>query len=87
MQDVRPGAVALPSAFHAAVVGDLHEYRLIRSLANLADLEKVTQASDLLTQAFGNAEGSLFFRTGTSAVERVERRIVELRGELSHQAP
>ncbi len=68
------------------VVGDLHEYRLIRPLTSLADLEKVTQAGDLLTQAFGTAEGSLFFRTGTSAVERVERRVVELRNELSHHA-
>jgi hypothetical protein len=66
------------------IVGDLHEYRLVRPLASLAELEHVTQASDLLNQAFGTAEGSHFFRTGTSAVERVERRVVELRKELSH---
>jgi hypothetical protein len=66
------------------VIGDLHEYRLVRPLAGLAELERVTQASDLLTQAFGTAEGSHFFRTGTAAVERVERRVVELARELSH---
>jgi hypothetical protein len=66
------------------VIGDLHEYRLVRPLASLSELERVTQASDLLTQAFGTAEGSHFFRTGTAAVERVERRVVELARELSH---
>jgi hypothetical protein len=68
------------------VIGDLHEYRLVRPLASLADLERVTQASELLTHAFGPAEGTHFFRTGTAAVERVERRVVELRPELSHLA-
>jgi hypothetical protein len=66
------------------LIGDLHEYRLVRPLASFAELEKVAQASELLTQAFGTAEGSLFFRTGTAAVERVERRVVERCAELSH---
>ncbi len=77
-----PGALMT----HQIVVGNLRDYRLIRPLQSLADLGKVTQASELLTQAFGTAEGGLIFRTGTAAAEHVERRIVSLRQELSHRA-
>lgn len=66
------------------LIGDLREYRLVRPIARIADLGKVMQAADLLTQAFGAAEGGLFFRTGTSAIEHAERRIVVLRADLSH---
>lgn len=66
------------------LVGDLREYRIVRPIAGLADLDGQLAPQDLLLKAFGPAEGSLLFRNGLQALEHVERRIVSHRPDLSN---
>jgi hypothetical protein len=68
------------------VVGDLREYRVIRPLQDLRELDGQLQPADLLQKAFGAAEGGLLFRTGLEAIEHAERRIVAYRADLSNPA-
>lgn len=68
------------------LVGNLREYAVIRPVERLSDLDAQLQPSDLLTKAFGGAEGGLLFRTGFAAIEHVERRIVARRDDLSNQS-
>jgi hypothetical protein len=68
------------------LIGNLREYRVIRPLDDLAELDAQRQPADLLTKAFGAAEGGLFVRNGLAAIELVERRIVAYRKDLSNPA-
>jgi len=68
------------------VIGNLREYRVVRPISDLAQLDAQRQPADLLTKAFGPAEGGLFHRTGLAAIEWVERRIVAYRLDLSNPA-
>jgi hypothetical protein len=68
------------------LVGDLREYRIVRPLADLRDLDRQAAPQDLLLKAFGPAEGNLLFRTGLEAIEHVERRILAHRPDLSNAA-
>jgi hypothetical protein len=68
------------------LVGNLREYAIIRPVERLSDLDAQLQAADLLTKAFGAAEGGLLFRTGFAAIEHAERRIVARRDDLSNQS-
>jgi hypothetical protein len=67
-----------------SLVGNLREYRIVRPLADLGDLDAQATPQDLLVRAFGAAEGGLLFRNGLEALEHVERRIVALRPDLSN---
>jgi hypothetical protein len=66
------------------VVGNLREYRTVRPLQDLAQLDTLLPPEQLLSRAFGAAEGGLIFRNGMAAVEHVERRILALRTDLSN---
>jgi len=66
------------------IVGNTAEYVAIRPLGALADLDAQRTPEQLLTQAFGPAEGGLIFRNGGEAIEKIEREIVGLREELSN---
>ncbi len=66
------------------VVGDLRTLWTVRPLQSVADLDLQLQPMDLLTKAFGNAEGGLIARTGLDAIENVERSITMLRADLSN---
>jgi hypothetical protein len=68
------------------LIGNLREYRVVRPIADLAELDAQRQPADLLTKAFGAAEGGLFARNGLAAIETVERRIVAYRKDLSNPA-
>jgi hypothetical protein len=68
------------------VVGNLREYRTVRPLQDLAQLDSLLPPEALLSQAFGAAEGGLIFRNGMAAIEHVERRILALRADLSNPA-
>ncbi len=68
------------------LVGNLREYRTVRPLQDLAQLDTLLPPEALLSQAFGAAEGGLIFRNGMAAIEHVERRILALRAELSNPA-
>jgi hypothetical protein len=66
------------------VVGNLREYRTLRPLRNLAQLDTLPPPEQLLGQAFGAAEGGLVYRNGMAAIEHVERRVLSLRADLSN---
>ncbi len=66
------------------LVGNLREYRIVRPLGELRELDAQAAPQDLLLKAFGPAEGGLLFRNGLEAIEHVERRIVAHRADLSN---
>lgn len=66
------------------VIGNLREYRTVRPLQDIAQLDTLLPPEQLLSQAFGAAEGGLIFRNGMAAIEHVERRILALRADLSN---
>jgi hypothetical protein len=55
---------------------------LMRKIAEA--VPKVDQPEELLTKAFGAAEGGLIFRSGLEALEDAERQIVLYREDLSN---
>jgi hypothetical protein len=69
------------------LVGDLREYRIVRPLGDLRELDAQAAPQDLLLKAFGPAEGGLLFRTGLESLEHVERRILVHRADLSNPRP
>ena len=71
---------------YQTIFGDLSQYWTVRPLESMADLDRQLPAAELLTQAFGPAEGGLIFRTGLEAMARVEREMVVYRPELSNPA-
>jgi hypothetical protein len=66
------------------VAGDLRTLWTVRPLRSLAELDQQLQPMDLLTRAFGIAEGGLIARAGHEAIEHVERSITMLRPDLSN---
>jgi hypothetical protein len=88
---IRKVAEAIPKAGDPArlvayqtLIGDLSTYWTVRPLQDLGELDRQLQPADLLTRAFGAAEGGLIFRTGTEAIEEVRREIVLHREDLSN---
>ena len=71
---------------YQTVLGDLSTYWTVRPLEDLSDLDAQRQPADLLTEAFGPAEGGLVFRAGLEAIEQVERELLIYRPELSNPA-
>lgn len=69
---------------YETVIGQLGRYWTVRPIESLAELDEQLPAPQLLSQAFGAAEGGLIFRSGAEAIERVERSVVVLRPELSN---
>jgi len=67
-----------------AVVGDIREFWTVRPLESLGDLDRHLPAPELLSGAFGAAEGGLLWRSGNDAVEQVERQILAYREEPSN---
>jgi hypothetical protein len=66
------------------VIGNLSQYWTVRPLAEIGELDAQLPLSELLTQAFGLAEGGLIYRTGLEAVEHAERTLVIYREDLSN---
>jgi hypothetical protein len=68
------------------LVGNVAEYVAIRPLRDLAELDAHRTPEQLLTQAFGPAEGGMIFRNGGAAIEQLDRSIVGYRADLSNPA-
>jgi hypothetical protein len=66
------------------LVGNLRTFWVVRPLQDLAELDDQLQPEELLTKAFGAAEGGLIFRSGLEALEDAERQIVLYREDLSN---
>jgi hypothetical protein len=69
---------------YQTMIGDLRTYWTVRPIRSLADLDQQLAPGDLLTKAFGAAEGGLISRSGMEALELAERSITLLRPELSN---
>ena len=69
---------------YQTLIGDLRTYWTVRPIRSLADLDQQLPPGELLTKAFGVAEGGLISRSGTEALEQVERSIMLLRPDLSN---
>jgi hypothetical protein len=69
---------------YQTLIGDLRRLWTVRPIHSLADLDRQLPPGELLTKAFGAAEGGLISRTGTEALETVERSINLLRPDLSN---
>ena len=69
---------------YQTLIGDLRTYWTVRPIRSLADLDQQLPPGELLTKAFGAAEGGLISRSGTEALEQVERSIMLLRPDLSN---
>jgi hypothetical protein len=88
---IRKLAEAIPKLDDAARIvtyqvmfGDLMSYWTVRPLRSLADLDAQLQAPDLLSQAFGPAEGGLIWRSGQEAIDTAERHLLAYREDLSN---
>jgi len=68
-----------------AVIGELGQYVALRPIDSLAELDQHKSPADLLSEAFGPAEGGLIYRSGLDAIESAERDILILRPDLSNQ--
>lgn len=64
--------------------GEIGVYWSARPLHSLADLDRQLPAPELLSRAFGHAEGGLLWRSGTEAIEHARREILRYAPELSH---
>lgn len=54
------------------------------TIGSLADLDQQKTAPDLLSGAFGPAEGGLIYRSGLDAIDSAEREILILRPDLAN---
>ena len=79
----KAGDPALMTTFQT-IVGEGSQYWTSRPLRDLGELDQQLTPPDLLTKAFGAAEGGIIFRSGVGAIEQVERSIVIYREELSN---
>jgi hypothetical protein len=66
------------------LVGNAAEYRAIRPLRELSEIDQHRTPEQLLLQAFGPGEGGLIFRNGSAAILDIRREVVGLRPELSN---
>ena len=64
--------------------GNLREYATAVALDHPEQLDAMASPAELLTQAFGAAEGGLISRTGLCAIESAARELLVLREDLSH---
>ena len=72
---------------YETLVGDRQMYTSVVPLTGLADLDRMVPFPELLTQAFGAAEGGLIYRSGREAIESLETSIVVVREDLSNPGP
>ncbi len=66
------------------VIGELNGYWTVRPLGSLAEIDRQLPAPDLLTKAFGPAEGGLIWRSGSEDVLEARREIMASVEELSN---
>jgi hypothetical protein len=66
------------------VIGDFATYVTIAPLRDVGELDRMLLPVELLTRAFGAAEGGLIARQGLQAIQHGQRELLILRPELSH---
>ena len=88
---IRKVAEAIPKLDDSArlmtfqtVVGNLSQYWTVRPLTDLSELDDQRTPQELLTQAFGPAEGGLIYRSGLDAMTRLQRSILVYRPDMSN---
>ncbi len=88
---IRKTAEAVPKtgdprhiASYQEAIGQLGRYWVVNPVQSLDELDQMLPPEELLTQAFGSAEGGLIFRAGIEAIEEARREIVVLREDLSN---
>ena len=69
---------------YQSTFGDLLGYWTVRPLRSLGELDRQLPTPELLNKAFGTAEGGLIWRSGTEAIEQVQRQIMAFREDLSN---
>ncbi len=69
---------------HQVVIGAMGAYWAVRPIDGLAELDGQLPPDQLLTQAFGTAEGGLILRSGLDAIESMQRDVVVYREDLSN---
>jgi hypothetical protein len=66
------------------LIGDLRTVWTVRPMASLSDLDAQRMPNQLLDDAFGRAEGGLFWRSAIDAIESAHRSITVYRPDLSN---
>ncbi len=73
-----------PMITFKVITGDLSEYWTVRPVDDISQLDHIRPDAQLLTDAFGTAEGGLIYRGGMEATEAANRSIMRYRPELSN---
>lgn len=73
-------------ASYQTLIGDLRTTWTVRPLRSMAELDAQRVPAKLLDEAFGAAEGGLFWRAAMDAIEEVQRSITAYRPDLSNPA-
>lgn len=71
-------------ATYQSVTGNLLGYWTVRALETLGQIDALTPTPELLTRAFGAAEGGLIWRSGNEAITQARREILRYREDLSN---
>ena len=67
------------------LIGDLRNYAVVQPVADPAQLDSQAPVPELLTQAYGKAEGEKIFAEGAACIDSVETELSILRPELSNR--
>jgi hypothetical protein len=73
-------------ATYQTLIGDLRTMWTVRPLRSMADLDAQRTPTQLLDDAFGAAEGGLFWRAAMESIEEAKRSITAYRPDLSNPA-
>ncbi len=66
------------------LIGDGMQYWTVRPAEDLSEFDDRLMVPELLSKAFGPAEGGLIFRSGLEAIDVLRREIVRYREDLSN---
>jgi quinol monooxygenase YgiN len=69
---------------YQTIIGDLRTLWTVRPMATLGDLDAQRTPAGLLTDAFGAAEGGLFWRNAMEGIEEAHRSITVYRPDISN---
>ena len=66
------------------LIGDGLQYWTVRPAEDLGEFDDRLMVPDLLSKAFGQAEGGLIYRSGLEAIDVLQRQITRYRKDLSN---
>jgi hypothetical protein len=67
------------------VIGNMRQIGSVRPIFELSQLDEVLPLSQLLSEAFGAAEGGVIYRTGMESIEEMRTRLLRVRPELTRR--